>query len=232
MNPLSKISSRISEMSKRGKITFAALILIAVVLLYYFLVFAPLTRALAEATEELEKKKGDLASQGRLIESVPRRQEDKEKLTGIFSEVRKKFLIEEQIPEFLKQLEKRTNKLGLDSSPPNPQRLLEQEGYNEQPIRIDGIKSDYHTLARFLNELENLPTLVNVNTVTISPGHGVSSRGVGEFPLEGPPGLGGTPPPAPAPAPSLETGSGELSSSVSLSVYILSPKEETEGIDK
>ena len=218
MDPLSKIISRFSNLNKRNKLILGIGILAGILFLYYLLIYAPLSRALETKRGDIKKKEDDLVKKERLIKNRPKREKDKEKLGEVLSELKKRFLFEEQIPEFLKELGERTRQFELDSSPPNPQRMLDQEGYKEQPIRIGSIKSNYHTLAKFLNTLENLPILITVNNVQISPGHEVSSVGVGGFPLET---LGEESPQAP----SSQRGTGELNSSLSLSVYILLPQE-------
>jgi Tfp pilus assembly protein PilO len=220
MNPLSKIISRFSNLNKRQKLVLGIGILVGFLFLYYLLLYAPLGRTLETKKGDLKRKKDDLARQQRLIENTPKREKQKEDYGKALAELKKGFLLEEQIPEFLKELGEITRQFQFDSSPPNPQRMLDQEGYKEQNIRIDSIKSDYHTLAGFLNTLENLPTLITVNNVQVSPDYEVSSRGVGtgEFPLEN---VGEGPPPTA----SARIATGKLSSSLTLSVYILLPEE-------
>ena len=117
MSPLSKISSRFSEMGKREKITFGILIVGGLLLVYYLLILAPLTRSLTERREELDKKKNDLATQGRLIKGVPDREQDRKNWTETLSRLKKMFLLEEQASEFLKELESRTNSFNFNSCP-------------------------------------------------------------------------------------------------------------------
>jgi Tfp pilus assembly protein PilO len=168
MNPLSKIIPRFSNLGKREKLILGMGILMGLLLLYYFLIYAPLSMAVETKRGELKSKKADLIKKESLIKNIPAREREKEELSEAFSGLKKRFLFEEQISEFLKELGKMTRRFKFDSASTNPQRMVDQEGYKEQTIRIDSIKSDYHSLAKFLNTLENLPTLITVNSVQIS----------------------------------------------------------------
>ncbi len=77
---------------------------------------------------------------------------------------------QKELPSLIQQISNSGAKAGVSFSLFKPSGPLEKKDYSEIPVQIK-VVCGYHQLGRFLSNLGNLPRIVNVPSVKITPGN-------------------------------------------------------------
>jgi type IV pilus assembly protein PilO len=152
-------------LERKYKILVGAIILIAPVALFYFLLFQP----------KSEEIKGLEATRDKLVKEIQNLREKKRRLPILLAQVQKvedefeeaaKMLPKDkEIPKLLTDISELGRTSGLDFVSFTPKGEVQRDFYNEVPVAIS-ISGTYHSIGGFLDQVSKMDRIVSVTNLS------------------------------------------------------------------
>ena len=163
-----------------GQLLIFIVVAIAIVLVGYYLFITKMEQEIVRNKTELSTLQIDI-QKGR--ESKARTEQFKQELKRI--EVQLEFLRKilpekEELADLYTKIQERASHFGLQVVSFKPGNAQEKEFYTEYPIDVS-LNSDFHSLAKFFEEIGHLQRIVNISTIVMA---GKTIKDKQEFTLE------------------------------------------------
>jgi type IV pilus assembly protein PilO len=167
----------IFSMSSQKKAIIAALVVAAVVGLFYFLVYSPVGEQVAELDKKINGGSKKSEKQKSLRYQVTEKRKIANNLPAFRKEVKrlnielKKALLElpdkREIDRLLAKISDKATDTGLEIGSFKPQGEKKKEFHAEQPVEIS-LNGSYHQLATFFDEVGHMQRIVNLDNFHIN----------------------------------------------------------------
>ena len=158
------IDLRYLPLEPKYKATVAVLLLLAPVLLFFFISFQPnyqKTTALLDQQGKIEKK---LQETKLILQNRPQLLREFDETKAIFEEASKLLPKDKEIPKLLADISSLGRTAGLDFLTFRPQADIPKDFYSEIPVEIDVI-GPYHNVGFFFDQVSKLDRIVSVLNV-------------------------------------------------------------------
>ncbi len=160
------IDEKYIPLDKKIKITFAVILFLLPVVIFYFVLFQPqmqksskLKKQKTEIVKELQAAKKKVASKAKLEDEL-------EAMAVLFEKTATLLPKEKEIPSLLTNISALGRGSGLDFLTFKPIAEIPKDFYSEIPIEIK-VRGPYHNMGSFLDQVSKLDRIVTVANINM-----------------------------------------------------------------
>ncbi len=157
---------RILNLPQQQKLGALAGLIVALLLLDYFLLYSPRSEEISKVTQEIEKHRNERDRKKKEIASIPKLKEQMRQLDGMLKEAVAQLPDRKEIPDLLDSISNKVKESGLEILLFRPRAENVQEFYAEIPVDIV-VRGGFHNVVIFFDEVGRLNRLVNINNIEI-----------------------------------------------------------------
>ena len=158
--------NRILDLPQQQKLGVLAGLIIAVLLLDYFLLYSPQSDEISGLTQEIENSRNVRDKKKKEAANIPKLKEQMAQLDGMLKEAVAQLPDRKELPDLLSSISNKVKESGLDILIFRPRAENLQEFYAEIPVDIV-VRGGFHNVATFFDEVGRLNRLVNIANIEL-----------------------------------------------------------------
>ena len=158
--------NRILDLPQQQKLGVLAGLIIAVLLLDYFLLYSPQSDEISGLTQEIENSRNVRDKKKKEAANIPKLKEQMAQLDGMLKEAVAQLPDRKELPDLLSSISNKVKESGLDILIFRPRAENIQEFYAEIPVDIV-VRGGFHNVATFFDEVGRLNRLVNIANIEL-----------------------------------------------------------------
>jgi len=163
---LKELLDRILDLPRQQKIGILAGLIVAILLLDYFLFYSPRSDEISKLTQEVESQRNERDKKKKEAANIPKLKEQMAQLDGMLKEAVAQLPDRKEIPDLLSSISNKVRESGLDILIFRPRAENIQEFYAEIPVDIV-VRGGFHNVATFFDEVGRLNRLVNIANIEL-----------------------------------------------------------------
>lgn len=163
---MKELLNRILDLPQQQKLGVLAGLIVAVLLLDYFLLYSPQSDEISELTQEIENSRNQRDKKKKEAANIPKLKEQMAQLDGMLKEAVAQLPDRKEIPDLLSSISNKVKESGLDILIFRPRAENLQEFYAEIPVDIV-VRGGFHNVATFFDEVGRLNRLVNIANIEL-----------------------------------------------------------------
>jgi len=163
---LKELLDRILDLPRQQKIGVLAGLIVAILLLDYFLFYSPRSDEISKLTQEVENQRNERDKKKKEAANIPKLKEQMAQLDGMLKEAVAQLPDRKEIPDLLTSISNKVKESGLDILIFRPRAENIQEFYAEIPVDIV-VRGGFHNVATFFDEVGRLNRLVNIANIEL-----------------------------------------------------------------
>jgi type IV pilus assembly protein PilO len=152
----------------KNKLIYTVVIVGVICLVFFAIIYPPRRRELSRLNNECAELEKNLGMARESLKKFTRIQTEYDSLITTWARVKLLLPEEKDMPDLLEDIARVGRRWGVEIVQFKPQNPVPRELCTEIPISFD-VCSGYHQLGGFLSEIANLPRLVKVRQLSISP---------------------------------------------------------------
>jgi len=149
-----------------GKIVFAAIIFVSILVGGYFFMVQPTTERLNRAVAEETKLKKDYENKAFQVANLDEYKAQMADMEQSFESILKQLPRDTEVPGLIDDISLAALNNGLELKVISPKEQVATEFYNELPIDVE-VEGDYHELGAFVSSVASLPRIVTLHDFSI-----------------------------------------------------------------
>ena len=157
---------RILNLPQQQKLGVLAGLIVALLLLDYFLLYSPRSEEISKVTQEIENHRNERDKKKKEVANIPKLKEQMRQLDGMLKEAVAQLPDRKEIPDLLSNISNKVKESGLEILLFRPRGENVQEFYAEIPVDIV-VRGKFHDVVTFFDEVGRLNRLVNINNIEI-----------------------------------------------------------------
>jgi len=165
----------IVKMPTSRKALIWACFLLAILGLFFYLIYMPNMEELRRKTAEMDKLETQIRELRTIAASIKRFQAEIVKLQEELNVALAQLPAKKEIPSLLKNISNLGKEAGLEFLLFRPMPEVNRDFYAEIPVEIK-VKGSYHDIAIFFDRVGKLPRIVNISGVNLEGAKEVSGR--------------------------------------------------------
>jgi len=163
---LKELLDRILDLPLKQKIGVLAGLIVAILLLDYFLFYSPRSDEISKLIQEVENQRNERDKKKKEVANLPKLKEQMRQLDGMLKEAVAQLPDRRELPDLLTSISNKVKESGLDILIFRPRAENFQEFYSEIPVDIV-VKGGFHNVATFFDEVGRLNRLVNIANIEL-----------------------------------------------------------------
>jgi len=163
---LKELLDRILDLPRQQKIGVLAGLVVAILLLDYFLFYSPRSDEISKLTQEVESQRNERDKKKKEAANIPKLKEQMARLDGRLKEAVAQLPDRKEIPDLLSSISNKVKESGLDILIFRPRAENIQEFYAEIPVDIV-VRGGFHNVATFFDEVGRFNRLVNIANIEL-----------------------------------------------------------------
>jgi len=163
---LKELLDRILDLPRQQKIGVLAGLVVAILLLDYFLFYSPRSDEISKLTQEVENQRNERDKKKKEAANIPKLKEQMARLDGRLKEAVAQLPDRKEIPDLLSSISNKVKESGLDILIFRPRAENIQEFYAEIPVDIV-VRGGFHNVATFFDEVGRFNRLVNIANIEL-----------------------------------------------------------------
>ena len=163
---MKELLDRILDLPRQQKIGILAGLIVAILLLDYFLFYSPRSDEISKLTQEVENQRNERDKKKKEAANIPKLKEQMAQLDGRLKEAVAQLPDRKEIPDLLSSISNKVRESGLDILIFRPRAENIQEFYAEIPVDIV-VRGGFHNVATFFDEVGRLNRLVNIANIEL-----------------------------------------------------------------
>ena len=163
---MKELLDRILDLPRQQKIGILAGLIVAILLLDYFLFYSPRSDEISKLTQEVENQRNERDKKKKEAANIPKLKEQMAQLDGRLKEAVAQLPDRKEIPDLLSSISNKVKESGLDILIFRPRAENIQEFYAEIPVDIV-VRGGFHNVATFFDEVGRLNRLVNIANIEL-----------------------------------------------------------------
>ena len=163
---MKELLDRILDLPRQQKIGVLAGLIVAILLLDYFLFYSPRSDEISKLTQEVENQRNERDKKKKEAANIPKLKEQMAQLDGRLKEAVAQLPDRKEIPDLLSSISNKVKESGLDILIFRPRAEHIQEFYAEIPVDIV-VRGGFHNVATFFDEVGRLNRLVNIANIEL-----------------------------------------------------------------
>ena len=163
---MKELLDRILDLPRQQKIGVLAGLIVAILLLDYFLFYSPRSDEISKLTQEVENQRNERDKKKKEAANIPKLKEQMAQLDGRLKEAVAQLPDRKEIPDLLSSISNKVRESGLDILIFRPRAENIQEFYAEIPVDIV-VRGGFHNVATFFDEVGRLNRLVNIANIEL-----------------------------------------------------------------
>ena len=163
---MKELLDRILDLPRQQKIGVLAGLVVAILLLDYFLFYSPRSDEISKLTQEVESQRNERDKKKKEAANIPKLKEQMARLDGRLKEAVAQLPDRKEIPDLLSSISNKVKESGLDILIFRPRAENIQEFYAEIPVDIV-VRGGFHNVATFFDEVGRLNRLVNIANIEL-----------------------------------------------------------------
>ena len=163
---MKELLDRILDLPRQQKIGVLAGLIVAILLLDYFLFYSPRSDEISKLTQEVENQRNERDKKKKEAANIPKLKEQMAQLNGMLKEAVAQLPDRKEIPDLLTSISNKVRESGLDILIFRPRAENIQEFYAEIPVDIV-VRGGFHNVATFFDEVGRLNRLVNIANIEL-----------------------------------------------------------------
>ena len=163
---MKELLDRILDLPRQQKIGVLAGLVVAILLLDYFLFYSPRSDEISKLTQEVESQRNERDKKKKEAANIPKLKEQMARLDGRLKEAVAQLPDRKEIPDLLSSISNKVRESGLDILIFRPRAENIQEFYAEIPVDIV-VRGGFHNVATFFDEVGRLNRLVNIANIEL-----------------------------------------------------------------
>lgn len=161
---MKELLDRILGLPQQQKIAVLAGLIVALLLLDYFLLYSPSSDEISKLTQENENNRSERDRKKKEVADIPKLKEQMRQLDGMLNEAVAQLPDRKEIPDLLSSISAKVKEAGLDILIFRPRAENLQEFYAEIPVDIV-VRGGFHNMVTFFDEVGRLNRLVNISNI-------------------------------------------------------------------
>ncbi|MEK7341233.1 MAG: type 4a pilus biogenesis protein PilO [Candidatus Binatota bacterium] len=161
---MKELLDRILDLPQQQKIAVLAGLIVALLLLDYFLLYSPRSDEISKLTQENENNRSERDRKKKEVADIPKLKEQLRQLDGMLNEAVAQLPDRKEIPDLLSSISTKVKEAGLDILIFRPRAENLQEFYAEIPVDIV-VRGGFHNMVTFFDEVGRLNRLVNISNI-------------------------------------------------------------------
>ncbi len=157
---------RILNLPQQQKLGVLAGLIVALLLLDYFLLYSPRSEEISKVTQEIENHRNERDKKKKEVANIPKLKEQMRQLDGMLKEAVAQLPDRKEIPDLLDSISNKVKESGLEILLFRPRAENVQEFYAEIPVDIV-VRGKFHDVVTFFDEVGRFNRLVNINNIEI-----------------------------------------------------------------
>ncbi len=163
---MKELLDRILDLPQQQKLGVLAGLIVAFLLLDYFLLYSPRSAEISKLTQEIENQRNERDKKKKEVANIPKLKEQMRQLDGMLKEAVAQLPDRKEIPDLLSNISNKVKESGLEILLFRPRGENVQEFYAEIPVDIV-VRGGFHNVVTFFDEVGRLNRLVNINNIEI-----------------------------------------------------------------
>ena len=163
---MKELLDRILDLPRQQKIGVLAGLIVAILLLDYFLFYSPRSDEISKLTQEVENQRNERDKKKKEAANIPKLKEQMRQLDGMLKEAVAQLPDRKELPDLLTSISNKVKESGLDILIFRPRAENIQEFYAEIPVDIV-VRGGFHNVATFFDEVGRLNRLVNIANIEL-----------------------------------------------------------------
>ena len=163
---MKELLDRILNLPQKQKLGIMAGLIVALLLLDYFLLYAPRSDEISKLAQEIENNRNERDKKKKEVANIPKLKEQMRQLDGMLKEAVAQLPDRKEIPDLLGSISNKVKESGLDILLFRPRAENVQEFYAEIPVDIV-VRGGFHNVVTFFDEVGRLSRLVNINNIEL-----------------------------------------------------------------
>ena len=163
---MKELLDRILDLPRQQKIGVLAGLIVAILLLDYFLFYSPRSDEISKLIQEVENQRNERDKKKKEVANLPKLKEQMRQLDGMLKEAVAQLPDRRELPDLLTSISNKVKESGLDILIFRPRAENFQEFYSEIPVDIV-VKGGFHNVATFFDEVGRLNRLVNIANIEL-----------------------------------------------------------------
>ena len=163
---MKELLDRILDLPRQQKIGVLAGLVVAILLLDYFLFYSPRSDEISKLTQEVENQRNERDKKKKEAANIPKLKEQMRQLDGRLKEAVAQLPDRKEIPDLLSSISNKVKESGLDILIFRPRAENIQEFYAEIPVDIV-VRGGFHNVATFFDEVGRFNRLVNIANIEL-----------------------------------------------------------------
>ena len=163
---MKELLDRILDLPRQQKIGILAGLIVAILLLDYFLFYSPRSDEISKLTQEVENQRNERDKKKKEAANIPKLKEQMARLDGRLKEAVAQLPDRKEIPDLLSSISNKVKESGLDILIFRPRAENIQEFYAEIPVDIV-VRGGFHNVATFFDEVGRFNRLVNIANIEL-----------------------------------------------------------------
>ena len=163
---MKELLDRILDLPRQQKIGVLAGLIVAILLLDYFLFYSPRSDEISKLTQEVESQRNERDKKKKEAANIPKLKEQMARLDGRLKEAVAQLPDRKEIPDLLSSISNKVKESGLDILIFRPRAENIQEFYAEIPVDIV-VRGGFHNVAAFFDEVGRFNRLVNIANIEL-----------------------------------------------------------------
>lgn len=161
---MKELLDRILNLPQQQKIAVLAGLIVALLLLDYFLFYSPRSDEISKLTQEIENNRSERDRKKKEVANIPKLKDQMRQLDGMLKEAVAQLPDRKEIPDLLSSISTKVKEAGLDILIFRPRAENLQEFYAEIPVDIV-VRGGFHNVVGFFDEVGRLNRLVNIGNI-------------------------------------------------------------------
>jgi type IV pilus assembly protein PilO len=163
---MNELLERFGRLTAVQKVLIFVLINLILVLLFYWYVYSPNEKKIANHSKNLQNLEVKLAESKAIAQDLPKFRAEVEELDAELAVALKLLPNKSEIPALLKKVSNLGTKVGLEFSVFRPSNDIIKGFYAEIPVDIE-VSGGYHEIAQFFDHVGKLQRIVNIKNIKI-----------------------------------------------------------------
>lgn len=163
---MKELLDRILGLPQQQKLGVLAGLIVALLLLDYFLLYAPRSDEISKLTQEIKNNRNERDKKKKEVANIPKLKDQKRQLDGMLKEAVAQLPDRKEIPDLLGSISNKVKESGLEILLFRPRAENVQEFYAEIPVDIV-VRGGFHNVVTFFDEVGRLNRLVNINNIEL-----------------------------------------------------------------
>ncbi len=163
---MKELLDRILNLPQQQKLAALGGIILAILLLDYFFVYAPNADQISKLTQGIESDRAARDKKKKDAANIPKLKEQMAQLDGRLKEAVAQLPDRKEIPDLLSTISSKVKESGLEIMVFRPRGENIQEFYAEIPVDIV-VRGGFHNVVTFFDEVGRMNRLVNISNIEL-----------------------------------------------------------------